>query len=93
MRVPRNAADPEDPSNRRITVIIHYAPVTKADIDALVARDGKPDDGKEGDGPKPAATPAAKPGAAVAKTAIQPVPQPAAQAAKPSPVPAPKAKT
>jgi chemotaxis protein MotB len=49
---PRNATAPDDPSNRRITVIIQYQPVTPADLLALQGKDDAP------------AGPAVKPGAA-----------------------------
>jgi chemotaxis protein MotB len=49
---PRNTADPEDASNRRITVIIQYQPVTKADIDALVGDEKKGEGEKKPEGEK-----------------------------------------
>ncbi|HWE52142.1 MAG TPA: flagellar motor protein MotB [Bryobacteraceae bacterium] len=52
-QTPRENFAPDDPSNRRITVIIQYQPVTKADVAAAM---GAP--------PKPEAPPNASPGSA-----------------------------
>jgi chemotaxis protein MotB len=47
-QTPRDKTSPDDPSNRRVTVIIHYQPVTNADL-------GQPPDepAKAGEGGKP----------------------------------------
>ena len=51
----RNPADPEDPSNRRITLIIQYQKATPEDIAKMIER--ATSDGGRGDGgnkdPKP----------------------------------------
>jgi chemotaxis protein MotB len=39
---PREAVETDDASNRRITVIIQYQPVTKGDIDTAMGREGPP---------------------------------------------------
>lgn len=80
---PRTAAAPDDPSNRRITVIIHYAPVMQADIDAALAKDGQ----HEGTNPqeKPGENQAVQPAASVEPKAANPPPALPAQQPKPSP--------
>jgi chemotaxis protein MotB len=41
---PRNATSPDDPSNRRITVIIQYQPVTQAELDKITGKDAAPEE-------------------------------------------------
>jgi chemotaxis protein MotB len=73
---PRDAAKPDDPSNRRITVIIQYQAVTAAEIQAL-SKDAPPPAAEGGAG-KPGA---AKPEAAKVEPA-KPSPVPPAPAKK-----------
>lgn len=87
-QTPREKLAPEDPANRRITVIIQYQPVTQADLiaagvaaaEAKTAEAGKKEGKTDGK-----AAPKAEGKSAEAK------PAEAGQEAKPSPLPAAKA--
>ena len=93
----RNKAEPEDGSNRRVTLIIQYQQVKPGEVPERVVKEGakaepgKPEPGK----PEPAKTEAPKTEPAKAatvsaknKTAAAKPPVPPAPPAKPSPVPA-----